>query len=548
MDRPDCLILAYWAPNRNRERSQFFSGESREEDGWERFLRLNYIEFEGDILQSTQLASLAYLQNRGELKKTKEGLFAEPDLSFFSSWKIPLLGGLFLYQYLRKASYNVELISHARFEKEALEKCLRDRPKVIAISTTLIPNPIDIQEAVKYCRSVSNDSFILLGGITVWNHYLVDKDNLRLLAFLGADAVVIDPYGLGTLKAVIEKIRSGCRPHDVPNLLLCKGIGKYTMTPEKREVFTFSANKMRWDLIEENRVNRITFMRTVISCPFSCSFCSYPVTQGPVIHADLDIVDRELKTLAKRGIKFLLFVDDTFNVPLKRFEGLLALLGKYEFRWYAFIRCQFLNKSLVKKMKECGCSGAYLGLESVDNAILKLMNKHAVADQWRKGIELLANNDITTYASFIVGFPGENDDTAVKLGDFIDSSGLDFYNLKIFYYDHSTPIHKRAAEFGLTGRGMTWKHNTMTSVEAFAWIEKIITGVNNAAYVPLNSGEIWEIAHFEEQGFAKNRIAEIYKIFTLMMKDQLVNSNQRLANQKKLFETLIKTVAHKSDI
>ncbi len=548
MDRPDCLILGYWAPNRNRERFEFFNEESQKKDGWERFLRLNYVEYEGDILQSTQMISLAYLQGIGKLKKTKEGRFEESDLSFFSPCKIPLLGGLFLYQFLRKASYNVELISNAQLEREALDKYLESRPKVIAISTTLIPNPYDIQEAVKYCRSKSKDSFILLGGITVWNHYLVDKDNLRLLAFLGADAVVLDPYGLNTLKAVMEKITGGQYPDDVPNLLLCKGIGKYTTAPQEREVFDFSDNEMRWDLIEESRVNRITFMRTMISCPFSCAFCSYPINQGPVVRADLDMVDRELKTLAERGIKFLLFLDDTFNVPTKRFEKMLSLLAKYEFRWYAYIRCQYLNKSLVKKMKECGCSIAYLGLETVDDTILKNMNKHATFDSYRKGIDMLVDSDINTFASLIVGFPGETHETAVKLHDFIESSGIDFYNLKMFYYDHSTPIHKRAAEFGLTGKGMAWKHNTMTSVEAFAWVEKIITSINKTAYVPLYSGEKWEVAHFEERGYSMPQIAEIYKIFTRMLKEQLLNSNHRPASQEKLFATLVKAVAQKPDI
>ena len=82
------------------------------------------------------------------------------DLNIYSTFKVPMLGGLFLYQFLRALSFDVELIRHAQLEQEKFEKLLSQGPKVIAISTTLILNPLDIAEVVKTCREKSPDSFI----------------------------------------------------------------------------------------------------------------------------------------------------------------------------------------------------------------------------------------------------------------------------------------------------------------------------------------------------------------------------------------------------
>ena len=71
------------------------------------------------------------------------------------------------------------------------------------------------------------------------------------------------------------------------------------------------------------------------------------MTQGAVIKTEMDAFEAELQALEKRGVKYLLFVDDTFNVPKNRFKQLMTIVKKHDFHWYAFIRCQFLNEEFV---------------------------------------------------------------------------------------------------------------------------------------------------------------------------------------------------------
>ena len=62
-------------------------------------------------------------------------------------------------------------------------------------------------------------------------------------------------------------------------------------------------------------------------------------------------------------------------------------------------------------MKESGCDGVYLGLESGCDEVLENMNKKATIKEYQRGLDSLKENDITTFASFIVGFPGESNET-----------------------------------------------------------------------------------------------------------------------------------------
>jgi p-methyltransferase len=106
------------------------------------------------------------------------------------------------------------------------------------------------------------------------------------------------------------------------------------------------------------------------------------------------------------------------------------------------------------------------GIESADDQILRNMHKNASVDRYRRGIALLKQADIHVHAGFIVGFPGETEQTARKMVPFIDELGIDFTTINPWIYLPSTPIARRAAEFGLQGSAINWRHETMNSAEA----------------------------------------------------------------------------------
>ena len=54
------------------------------------------------------------------------------------------------------------------------------------------------------------------------------------------------------------------------------------------------------------------------------------------------------------------------------------------------------------------------------------MKKAAKRDDYLRGVEYLKRNGITTFAAFIIGFPGETSETIQDNIEFIKESGIDF--------------------------------------------------------------------------------------------------------------------------
>src|SRR5260370_19152029 len=208
-------------------------------------------------------------------------------------------------------------------------------------------------------------------------------------------------------------------------------------------------------------------MRTARSCAFKCAFCEYPVNQGPLTLMPVETVDEELRELKSLGtVRSLIFTDDTFNVPLARFKQLLKVLARYDFEWYSFFRPQYADEDTAKWMKDANCKAVFAGLEAADNEVLKSMNKAATVDQYKRGIEQLKKQDIHLHANFIVGFPGETEESAEKIVHFLDDMEIPFCTVCTWVYIPSTPIGERAREFGIQGMGIEWKHDTMNSQQA----------------------------------------------------------------------------------
>jgi p-methyltransferase len=141
-------------------------------------------------------------------------------------------------------------------------------------------------------------------------------------------------------------------------------------------------------------------------------------------------------------------------------------------------------------MKAAHCRAVFAGLESVDDQVLKNMHKAATGDQYRRGIEQLKHQDIQVHANFIVGFPGETDESAGKIGPFLEEMGVDFCTVCVWSYIPSTPIGARKAEFGIEGMGIDWRHDTMTSSQAQVLARQVVEGQKQAVHNAVR-GEAW---------------------------------------------------------
>src|SRR5262249_16874448 len=140
--------------------------------------------------------------------------------------------------------------------------------------------------------------------------------------------------------------------------------------------------------------------------------------------------------------------------------------NKFGFNWFSFFRCSNADDEAFDLMAESGCKGVFLGIESGDQRILKNMNKFADVGRYRYSIRRLNERGIITFATIIVGFPGETTESVRNTTNFLQETSPMFYRLELYYHYTNVPIHKEAEKYGIRGTGYSWKHNTMDWIEA----------------------------------------------------------------------------------
>jgi p-methyltransferase len=336
---------------------------------------------------------------------------------------------------------------------------------------------------------------------------------------LGASYALFGFNSENDLLALVRSLNTGGAA-GVPNLAWMDDAGAFHASSFSWESPSLEGDAVpwkEWGLPPEGATLQV---RASSGCSFHCAFCTYPVTARGYHMMDIKAVEAQLGELAALGVRSLIFIDDTFNVPLERFREIVDLLGRHQFRWYSFFRPQFCDESLAAAMKQSGCDGVYMGMESANDGVLAAMDKKARVADYRRGLALLKRAGIPTFAAFIVGYPGE---TAATLEDdraFIENEGLDFYSLKEFYYLHDASIHGRGEEYGLSGEGNNWKHATMDSLGASAAKMDLFRRVNNCVYVDPDSG-LWLLAYLRDRGLEWTAIREALSAFNAMARRDL---------------------------
>lgn len=220
------------------------------------------------------------------------------------------------------------------------------------------------------------------------------------------------------------------------------------------------------------------------------------------------------------GVNRIVFIDDTFNVPKARFKEMCRAFNKYDFKWYSFLRVQFIDKDTVKLMRDSGCCAVYLGIESANDHILNNMNKRAKRADFERSIALLHKNGIKSVGAFIIGFPGETNQSIKENQDFIESTGMEFYTLKEFYYMEHTKIHAEREKFGLTGMGNKWSHDTMDSVKAYKHKIDLFKEIKRSCFVDPDSS-LWHIVLLQDAGYSFDEITAMQMEINTVIADQI---------------------------
>ncbi len=151
---------------------------------------------------------------------------------------------------------------------------------------------------------------------------------------------------------------------------------------------------------------------TCRGCPYSCHFC-YGIF-GRVRNRSIDNVVAEIQFLEEQySPETYLILDEIFTTSQKRVkefyqktraEGLDLIFSCYG-------RVNIMNSDILKTLKKSGCYSVGYGIESGSQTILDNMNKRVTVDQAKHAIRLTRKHRMMPRATFMIGYPGETEET-----------------------------------------------------------------------------------------------------------------------------------------
>ncbi len=510
----DCLIVGYnesvFEEDVNRMKSMGTNSISFKDFG------LGYINYKDKPYRALDILTHFYY----EKQDTNKHIFHNADVL----WQVIM----YLGTSLNKHGFSFDYINLFQFEKDKLkEKLLNEDIKAIAITTTIYVSVHPILEVVSFVRKYNKTAKIIVGGpyISKQCEEMDNATNQSIFKLIDADFYINSLEGEATLLNLIKEIKGNEQYESIDNIAYRCG-DDYIFTNTSKESNSLEENMIDYTLFPKEHIGETVNIRTSKSCPFACAYCGFPLRAEKYSFISVERVERELNALRDIGsIKYINFIDDTFNIPKERFKHILEMMirNKYDFKWYSFYRSDFGDEEIIDLMKAAGCIGVFLGVESANNDMLKRMNKTAKVENYIKTIPYLKKVGIKIFVSTIIGFPGETYESAKETFDFMEETKPDFFRPQIWWSDPLTPILQKKEEYSIKGLGFNWTHYSMDSHTAYDLFEKTFLAIENSIWIPDPGFNAYGMYYLLQRGMTMQQVETFLKCFNAAVKYKILN-------------------------
>jgi radical SAM superfamily enzyme YgiQ (UPF0313 family) len=157
-------------------------------------------------------------------------------------------------------------------------------------------------------------------------------------------------------------------------------------------------------------------------CVGRCTFCYLPAhARRYRYHSVKYVIDHLRHLVDTYGLDEFYIADDCFTVNKKRViefcEALSSLPCKL--RWGAVSRIDTLNEEVITAMSGAGCQNIYLGIETGDANIQKVIKKNLKLEKIEHIVEFAQRAGMNPHGYFMIGHPQEDASAIRRTLDFM---------------------------------------------------------------------------------------------------------------------------------
>lgn len=198
-------------------------------------------------------------------------------------------------------------------------------------------------------------------------------------------------------------------------------------------------------------------VQTTRGCPHDCEFCDVVSLFGRKVRKKSpDQVLAELEALYRMGVNDIFISDDNFVGNKAYARQLLHQLIpwlKERGEPFTFITQTTVNlgqeKELIDLMTEANFGKIFIGVESPDEEVLQLADKHHnLTSPLVDSVNALNANGLSIIASFILGLDGETSGAGDRIIDFAETTNLPILMLNLLFPFSNTRLGHRLQREG----------------------------------------------------------------------------------------------------
>jgi radical SAM superfamily enzyme YgiQ (UPF0313 family) len=198
-------------------------------------------------------------------------------------------------------------------------------------------------------------------------------------------------------------------------------------------------------------------------CPFDCTFCASTTLwgRGWRTRSPENVVD-EIELLVKDyGVREIHFEDDNFTLKASHAAAVCEeiLRRGLDIVWCTpnGVRVDSLNDELLELMRRSGCYGLGFGIESGSQKVLDHNNKKLNLAEVSDSIDMVKRHGIETHGFFIIGLPGETEETIKETIRFARRTALDRANFALLAPLPGSDVFREYVQTDAIGRHFNYE-------------------------------------------------------------------------------------------
>ena len=367
-------------------------------------------------------------------------------------------------------------------EEDLIKDIILKEPKYICLSVTT-PNYLNCIKLAKRIKEVGDKLLRPFKLISGGNH-ITDHPNEKLTKetfdhiIVGDGELALKRIFEGETRQIILSDKVDVDEMPMPDY---KGLKyeRYSMTFEGRKCAMIVASR---------------------GCVYGCAFCGSAKIKKWRPRDPKKVIEEMQYLMENYDIESFYFGDDIFSFDKQRTIKLACMIQKLNITYRITTRVNLLDEDMLFTLESSGCKVICLGLESGDDQILKNIQKGATVEDARKAVRMVHEAGMKVKGFFIIGLPGETEETANKTIEFAKELNVDYCDFYPYTPYPSTPIWDNPEKYNLEvikpknsdwnqyfqvnkdGMPKEWKvkHPNLTTKQVMNLIEKANKEVNVA--------------------------------------------------------------------